>query len=665
MRLLENYRIKNIELRNRIIMPAIHLGFSKDGYVSEQLIEFYKERANGGVGLILVGGINPAPYPVSLDMEELGDDKYISGHSKLVTTVHNAGAKIGAQLLHPGRNARSNISKKQPIAPSAIPSPLTREMPREMTLDDIKEVIDHFASAARRVQVAGYDLVEIIAAGGYLINSFYSPITNIRTDHYGGSLENRSRFGVELIQAVRETVGVDYPIMVRLSGSDFIPGGNTNTEVQQFALRLQAAGADAFNITGGWHESKVPQITMNVPAGAYVYLAKGIKQAVEVPVIACNRINDPMLAEEILEQGSADLVGMARALIADPELPKKFAEGRQKEIRKCVGCNQGCLDRIMRGKSCTCLVNPRVGRERELPIVPAASRKKVLVVGGGVAGMETARVAATRGHEVRLWEKSDLAGGALRKAGMVPDRTDLLDLLDYLIESLSVLGVKMEFNKEANLDGIKSFAPDVVVLATGSKPVLPSIPGIELEHVLEAGELLLGKVKGVGRKVVIIGGGAVGCEMGIFIAKQGTINSDIVKFLLLNEAETAETIKKLATLGTKEIVILEMDETAGKGLGISTRWSMMQDLKRMGVKILTSTLAQAIKPDGVVITGSDGKMDLLPADSIVIAVGSSPENGLYEELLDEVAEVHLVGDAKRVRTALEAIREGFIVGNSI
>jgi 2,4-dienoyl-CoA reductase (NADPH2) len=323
------------------------------------------------------------------------------------------------------------------------------------------------------------------------------------------------------------------------------------------------------------------------------------------------------------------------------------------------------LDNVFREKSCTCLVNSRVGREAETKISPAATSKKVLVVGGGVAGMEAARVAASRGHDVTLWEKKALVGGALMKAGAVPDRIDLYDLVDYLIESLSVLGVNVKLNQEAKVEEIRSFAPDVVVFATGSTPFMPPIPGIELGHVVEAGEILLGKVKEIGRRVVIVGGGAVGCEIGIYIAKQGTIDSDMVKFLLLNEAEAPETIKELATRGTKEVYILEMDKAAGRGLGISTRWSMLQDLKRMGVNILTSTVVQTIKPDGVVITRADGKPDKIPADSVIIAVGSQSENWLYEELQGEFPEVYLIGDARKVRTALDAVREGFDIGYSI
>ncbi|MDH7479523.1 MAG: NADH:flavin oxidoreductase, partial [Syntrophomonadaceae bacterium] len=328
MKLLEPIKIGSMELRNRIVMPAMHLGFCQDGYIGDRIVNFYRERAEGGAGLIVVGGCYISPHPAYWGMVEIGDDRFIPGHRRLAGAIREAGACAAAQLFHAGRYESSVFSRRQPIAPSPIPSAMTRETPREMTLEDIAEVIAQFAAAASRAKEAGYNAVEVIASAGYLISEFLSPITNRRSDEYGGSFENRCRFGEEVIKAVRQAVGPGYPVMVRLTGNEFMPGGNTNREIRQFARRLQEAGADAFNVTGGWHESRVPQITMNVPLGAYIYLAQGIKQAVEVPVAACNRINDPWLAEELLVQGRADLVGMARGLMADPELPNKVRDGR-------------------------------------------------------------------------------------------------------------------------------------------------------------------------------------------------------------------------------------------------------------------------------------------------------------------------------------------------
>ncbi|NPV93169.1 MAG: FAD-dependent oxidoreductase [Firmicutes bacterium] len=664
MKLFQPIRIGGLEVKNRIVMPAMHMGYCKGGEVSERLINFYRERALGGAGLLMVGGCSIDPYPAYWGMVEIGHDRLVPGHKRLTDSIHEAGARIGCQLFHAGRYASSIFSKRQPIAPSPIPSKFSKEVPREMTLEDIEEVISQFASSAIRAREGGYDLVEVIASAGYLISQFFSPVTNRREDRYGGSFENRSRFGVEVIEAVRAAVGPGFPVMVRLTGNEFMPGGNTNREIQGFARRLQEAGADAFDVTGGWHESRVPQITMGVPNGAYVYLAQGIKRAVDVPVAACNRINDPRLAEEILVQGRADLVGMARVLMADPELPRKASEGRFREIRKCIGCNQGCLDMVFKGRPVTCLVNSRVGREGDTGITPAETRKRVLVIGGGAAGMEAARVAAARGHDVTLWEKSSRLGGQLLLAGLVPDRGELLHLVEYLVESLNITGVKVELNRAAGVEEVEAFAPDAVVVAAGALPVTPAIPGIELGHVVEAWEVLSGQVE-LGRRVVIVGGGAVGCELGMFIARMGAIDSETVRFLLLNEAESVETIRELATRGVKEVVILEMDRSAGRGLGISTRWIVLQDLARMGVTVRTSSRVQAIIPGGVLVDLENGENELIEADSVVIAVGSGSENQLYQELKDRLTEVYLVGDASRPRTALEAVREGFDAGYSI
>jgi len=676
MKLLQPFKLGSVELKNRIIMPAIHNGFCENGYITEKAINYYRERALGGVGLIITGTCTIDPYPGYWSMKakarigeqdkrrgnfneiELGDDKFIPGHSLLVKAVHEAGAKIGVQIIHFGRN---EWSEWLPIAPSAIPSFLTGITPREMNLDDIQEVKGFFASASRRAKEAGYDLVEV--SGGYLITQFFSPLGNMRKDEYGGSFENRMRFGLEVIEAVRREVGADFPIMMRFPGSEFMPGGNTSIDAQRFACRLEESGVNAFDVTGGAHETNMPQITMNVPPGAFTYLAQGIKQATNVPVVACNRINDPLLAEEILLNDSADLIGMARPLVADPELPNKVAQGRYSEIRKCVGCNQGCLDNIFAGKKITCTVNARVGREKETEIKPAEKCRKVLVIGAGVSGMEAARVAAARGHNVTLWEMTDELGGQILKAGAAPGRSDLLNIVNYYRATLSASQVNIAFNKEASSDAIRALAPDFVIFSTGAKPIIPPISGINSRHVLEAGKVLREQVE-LGHRVVIIGAGAVGCEVGMRIALMGTIDSRTIRFLLLHEAETVERIKYLATHGTKEVVIIEMDKSAGRGLGNSTRWFMLNEMKQLGIKIMTSTIAKSVVPDGILVTQSDGQEKLIPCDNVVIAVGSRPDNALYNEIKDEFPSA-LLGDAGRVRTALDAIREGFDAGYKI
>ena len=361
-------KVGSLTLKNRIVMPAMHLGYCNDrSEVTDRLVAFYEERARGGAALLFIGGCTIDPYASSMkEMIGLSEDRFIPGLAKLTAAAHRHGALIAAQLFHGGRYVRAGMSGRQPIAPSPIASGITREVPRQMTLGDIQDTIANFAEAAARAKRAGFDAVEVLAGTGYLISEFFSPLTNQRTDEYGGSPDKRMRFGIEVAWAIREAVGPGYPVVFRIAGNDFMAGGNTNKEAAQFAYLLEQHGVDAFSVTGGWHETMVPQITMDVPRGAFVHLASGVKEAVSKPVIACNRINDPALAERILRDGRADLVGLARALLADPEFPVKAMAGRTKEIVPCIGCNQGCLDRIFNFEPVECLVNPRAGREFEV-----------------------------------------------------------------------------------------------------------------------------------------------------------------------------------------------------------------------------------------------------------------------------------------------------------
>jgi len=663
MRILQPIKIGELVIRNRIVMTATHLGYCPDGFATERLINFYRPRAEGGAGLIVVGCCSIDEHRAYTDMLDLSKDDFIESHRRLTETIKDQGASVCLQLMHPGRYASSRITGITPIAPSPLSSALSRERPREMTFEDIRKAVSSFAAAARRAVEAGYEMVEINASAGYLISQFFSPLANHRLDEYGGSLENRARFGIEVVRAVKEAVKNRIMIMVRLSGNDFMPGGNTNQEMQYFAKLLEEAGAQAFNVTGGWHESRVPQITMDVPPGAYVYLAQGIKKAVNVPVIACNRINDPLLAEKILYEGRADMVGMARALIADPNLPDKVVKGQFVDIRKCIGCNQGCLDAIFRDKSCECLVNARVGRERETEIIPTSKSKRVLVIGGGAAGMEAARVASMRGHKVTLWEKNSCLGGQLLLAAAVPGREDFYHLSSFLQNSLHRLGVKVVLDKEATTNEICNFAPDCIVVATGAEPLIPNIAGIGLSTVVSAWDVLRDK-KDLGAKVIVIGGNAVGCETALYIARMGTIDALTFNFLMLNEAEGIEKIKRLAVQGTKDVTVLEMEEKAGKDLGVSTRWPILQELRRYGVKIMTSTKAIEIESDGVVVE-HNGQIAKIYADSIVVAVGSVSENKLYEQLKAKFFQVFLIGDAKEPRKAIDAVKEGFYTGYRI
>ncbi len=653
-------KINDMTLKNRIVMTAMHLGYTPDGEVTERLTNFYAMRARGGVGLVIVGGCPVDEYGGMPSMISIHDDRYIPGLERLTHAVKSCGAKIAAQLYQAGRYTRSSmIGGRKPFSSSAVRSRLTGETPRALELEEIPGVQDSFAEAALRAKRSGFDAVEILGSAGYLISQFLSPITNRREDEYGGPLENRMRFALEIIQKVRKAVGPEYPLFVRMAGNDFMEGGNTNREARLFAIEAEKAGVDLFDVTGGWHETRVPQLTMSVPRQGYVYLAQGIKSVVSVPVLASNRINDPRTGEEILRNGAADMVTMARGLLADPDLPNKAQEGKSRLIYHCVACNQGCFDSIFQGRPATCLVNPIAGRE-DIKSQPAPEPKKVLVIGGGPAGMKAACTASERGHDVTLIEKADRLGGQLLLNRLIPGREEMGTVAVDLINNLKVRNVEIILGKEADDRLIREINPDAVVVATGARPVLPDIPGIDGQNVVQAWDLLDGRA-GTGERVVIVGGNAVGLETALYLSNQGTLSPEALHFLMVNRAESIETLTELLNRGIKKVTVVEMTKKAGNDIGLTTRWTVMGELKRLGVRVITETRAVGITPEGLEIERK-GSIDLLAADSIVIAAGSRSENALIDKLKGLAAEVLVVGDAKIPRNALEAIREGCEAG---
>ncbi|MBW2143756.1 MAG: FAD-dependent oxidoreductase [Deltaproteobacteria bacterium] len=656
--------INRMELKNRIVMTAMHLGYTPDGEVTDRLTDFYTLRAKGGVGLIIVGGCRFDDYGGMTSMISISDDRFIPGLQRLTDSVKKNGAKIAAQLYHAGRYSHSSaIDGRTPFSASAVRSTLTRETPRALELEEIPAIQDLFAKAAVRAKESGFDSVEILGSAGYLISQFLSPLTNLRQDAYGGSFEKRMRFGLGVVKKVRKAVGPDYPVIMRMAGNDFMEGGNTNLEARSFAVELEKAGVDLLDVTGGWHETRIPQLTMFVPRKAYIYLAKGIKSAVSIPVLASNRVNDPHIGEEILRNGEADLVTMARALIVDPDLPNKARQGKSHLIYHCVACNQGCFDNIFKSTPATCLVNPWAGREGELPFRPAPEPKKVLVIGGGPAGMKAACTLTERGHRVSLVEKQDTLGGQLLLNRRIPGREELVTAVADLTNNLKALNVETLLGKEADIQLIKDMSPDAVVIATGARPIEPDIPGIDNPNVVQAWDLLAGKTT-VGRKVVIIGGNAVGLETALCLASQGTLSAEVLRFLMINRAESIETLTELLNTGDVEVTVVEMAKKVGQNIGASTRWTVLAELGRLGVTILKESTAVEITAEGLKIKKGD-QTDFLAADSIVLAVGSTPENALVSEIDSLVPEVYTIGDAKEARHALDAVREGFLVGFKI
>jgi 2,4-dienoyl-CoA reductase (NADPH2) len=657
-------KVGKMELKNRIVMPAMHYLPSWEGMLLPHHTDYFVERAKGGAALIIIGGCTIDEYSGAPNMISVRDDKFIPGLSALVKAVQAHGTKIAAQLYHAGRFVHSMLlGGKQSISSFPVRSKFTGETPRQLSIPEIKQIQKNYALAAGRVKRAGFDAVEIIAAAGYLISQFLSPIVNRRQDEYGGEYENRMRFGLEVAQEVRQEVGPDFPIIFRVAGNEFMEGGLGNKEAQIFCRGLEKAGTDMINVTGGWHETRVPQITMGLPRGGFVYLAQGIKQAVSIPVMACNRINDPLLADQILRDGQADLIGFARGLIADPELPNKALQGRFDEINRCIACNQGCFDPIFDQKPVTCLVNARAGAEGKLTIEPATRKKKVMVIGGGPAGMEAARVAAFRGHRVSLYEKAEKLGGQLHLAAAPPGRGEFLTFVSYLERQMKAQNVAVYTRTEITPEYVELEKPDVVVVATGAEPWASEIKGINRPNVVMAWDVLSGRVD-AGKEVVVIGGGAVGLGTAIFLARKGTIDGDTLRFLMANQAETFETLNSLLFRGVKKVTVVEMLNRLGQDLGRSTRWTIMQDLWRLSIKAMTHTHAKEIT-DGGVIVDRGGQENLIRGDTVVVATGAKAVNALYKKLQGRASEIYLIGDAKTPRKALEAVAEGLAVGRII
>ena len=659
MKLLSPFQVGPLTLKNRVVMPPMHLVYCPTGEVTDQLVDFYAERAAGGTALCIIGGCPIDEVSVMHAAPLLTEDRFIPGLARLAEAVHDNGSLAALQLYQPGRYAFSGfLGGKQSISASPVRSKFTGETPREMTREDIAWVKNNFAQAARRSREAGYDAVEILGSAGYLISQFLSPITNYRTDEYGGSFENRMRFGLETAEAVREAAGPDMAVIIRLAGNDFMPGSHTNEDSALFAAELEKKGIDCFSITGGWHETRVPQIPMNLPRGGYAYLAQGIKEKVSKPVIACNRINTPYVAEKILRQGRADLIGVARGLIADPEWVNKTAEGREDQISVCIGCNQGCFDHVFAMQPINCLVNPRAGYEASRKITPTDSPKKILVVGGGPAGLTFARIAAARGHETFLYEKEDYLGGQINIAAALPERSEFLTLIESSAEQALENGVNMSFGVEATPELIEEEKPDVVVIAAGGRPMPAPFPGGDLPNVVQAWDLLDDRAD-VGKKVVVIGGGAVGCEAALYVARMGTLTPDELHFLFVNQAENVETLTRLTNQGIKEVVMIEMTGRIGSDIGQSTGWIIRQDLGRAGVKTMTKTKAVEITDKGVLVE-KDDQNEIIPADTVVLALGTLPENSLYEALKDKHPNVILTGDAHKPLKAYDAVHDAFV-----
>lgn len=659
-RLFQPITLNQMTLKNRLVMTAMHLLYTEDGSVNQRTKDFYLARARGGVGMIIAGGAAADPYIGYSHMLRMDQDRFIPGWKDLANAVHACDCKLCLQFLTPGRYGRAAFVEGDDnvLSASDVYAKMTGSTPRPMTKEDIRLIQERYAQAALRCKQAGIDAVEITAGSGYLICQFLSPVTNKRTDEYGGSFDNRCRFGVELIQAVRDAVGPDYPVLVRVAGNDFVAGGCTNEDCVAFCKKLEQVGVDMLDVTGGWHETAIPQLPGDVPRGGYVYLAQAVKDAVSIPVLSANRHNDPVEAETVLALEQCDLVGLCRTLVADPDWPNKAAAGALKEIRRCVACNQGCLAHVFNNEPMECLVNGFAGREALLKEDKVAVPKQLLVIGGGPAGCEFAYRAAARGHNVTLWEKSAAIGGQLDLVAAPPAKEEFRNLPVFYQAMLEKYGVHVELEREATAKAVEQGGFDAVILATGSTPKEMQLPGSI--PVCTAADILR-KKEIAGRNVVILGGGTVGCETAAYLAQEGALSPEKLYFMETQQSESPEKISQLLNHTRRNITLVARGKI-GANFDFGCAWPLMKDLRRLGVRQLPRTQLVTVTDREVVVAITDRKTgevkeERLPCDTIVTAVGSVSDDALYQALKDGPVPVYCIGDAREVGKITGAIRQ--------
>jgi len=640
-KLFSPIRIGPMELRNRIVLPAIGTCFASfEGEITDRSINYYAARARGGAGLIILENTIVHPSGKAFTIPALYADSFIPRLRDLANAVHAEGAKIFVQLAHQGRQMSSAITGSPLLAPSPIPSPMYREMPKEMTKEDIEEIVEAFGAAAKRAKEAGCDGVELHGAHGYLIHTFMSPRSNKRTDEYGGSLSGRLRFALDIIDRVRAKCGRDFPICFRISCEEMIEGGLTADEVIIICRLVAYAGVDALSISRGSDDYRWYVPPFGHPIALNAEFAGRVKRAVDIPVMVAGRIHDPLVAENVLEEGKSDLIAMGRALIADPDLPRKAQAAQLEDIIPCIACNQGCLNGLFTLLRLTCVLNPTVGREKEMALIPAERRKKVLVAGGGPAGLEAARVADQRGHEVTLYEKTSKLGGQFNLAAVPPRKQEFAKAIQYLSTQVGKAGVKVELGQEVTPELVDEVKPDVVIVATGGRPIIPmDVPGVDKPIVATPHDILAGKVN-IGDRVVILGGGALGCETAEYVGEQG-----------------AKEITITTRRGSIEEVAQDMVPWP--------RAALMERLNAYKVSILTSATVVEILDDGVILL-RDGRQESIGGISnVILARGVESVEVLSERIRDKVPEVYVIGDAKEPRHALEAIAEGAEIARQV
>ncbi|PKM22754.1 MAG: NADPH-dependent 2,4-dienoyl-CoA reductase [Gammaproteobacteria bacterium HGW-Gammaproteobacteria-14] len=650
-------------LKNRVVMGSMHTGLEDRIWHRGKLAEYFAERARGGVGLIITGGFNPNRsgwfYPFSGSMINLAD---ALSHRPVTKAVHDAGGKICLQLLHAGRYSYVPWSKSA----SAIKSPINPFKPKALTTKQVEQTVKDFANAAKLAKKAGYDGVEIMGSEGYLINQFTAPRSNKRTDKYGGNSENRRRFPVEIVEAVRKACGKDFIVVFRMSMIDLVPEGSTREEVMALAQALEKAGVNILNTGIGWHEARVPTIVTSVPRAAFVEATAQVKEVVSIPVIASNRINMPDVAEKILADGKADMVSMARPMLADAHWVNKAAEGRVDEINTCIACNQACLDHTFNLKRASCLVNPQACYETELVYLKTRKPKRIAVVGAGPAGLAAATVAAERGHDVTLFDASDRIGGQFNMAARIPGKEEFWETIRYFKTRIEKTGVNLVLNRRVNDGELEKEGFEEIIIATGVLPRRPAITGADHPMVMLYTDVLQGK-RTVGNRVALIGAGGIGFDVGEFLAHDATAQQpqpleDWMQEWGMNfHSDQPGGLERGAPHpSARKIYLLQRKASAlGKDLGRTSGWVHRAVLKMKGVEMIGGVSYDRIDDKGLHITVG-GESQLLEVDNVVLCAGQESLRELYQEKSTGKAHYHLIGGAELAAEldAKRAIRQG-------
>ncbi|EKN4116052.1 oxidoreductase [Yersinia enterocolitica] len=634
-------------LKNRVLMGSMHTGLEELPDGPQRLAAFYAERAAGGVGLIVTGGIAPNKKGVVYQGASVLNDATQVPHHQIVTdAVHLAGGKIALQILHTGRYSY----QKQPVAPSALQAPINPFAPQELSHDEVLQTIADFAHCAQLARQAGYDGVEVMGSEGYLINQFLTARTNQRNDEWGGDFTRRMRFAVEIVRAVRAATGPDFILIYRLSMLDLVEDGSSWDEIELLARAVEQAGATLINTGIGWHEARIPTIATMVPRAGFSWVTRKLMGKVNIPLITTNRINDPSVAEQVLTDGCADMVSMARPFLADAAFVQKAAQDRADEINTCIGCNQACLDQIFDGKLTSCLVNPRACRETEMPVLPTEAPKRLAVVGSGPAGLAFAVTAASRGHQVTLFDAATDIGGQFNIAKQIPGKEEFYETLRYFRRQLVLHGVIQQLNTPVQPEQLADF--DEVILACGIRPRLPAIKGIEHPKVLTYLDVLRDK-KPVGKRVAIIGAGGIGFDTAEYLSQSGDSSSLDSRAFSQEWGIDQDLAQRggLSPVGGKahpsprQIFLLQRKTSkVGEGLGKTTGWIHRTSLAMRGVRMLNSVSYESIDDEGLHIIRAE-QASCLPVDTIIICAGQEPRRELHQPLLEMGKTVHLIGGA--------------------